>query len=94
MALRFDHVGFPEGTYDHLYSGWYMRYWDPMKKWAAQQGKVSWRARPRDSRSARCGQRGSGTNRVSLRTRQPIQRDDMRDHQQRNVDDRNHVSGA
>lgn len=29
-----DHTGFPEGLYDHLYSGWYLRYWDPMKKWA------------------------------------------------------------
>jgi uncharacterized protein YndB with AHSA1/START domain len=31
--LILDHTGFPEGDYDHLYSGWYARYWDPLKKW-------------------------------------------------------------
>lgn len=33
-----DHTGFPEGLYDHLFSGWYLRYWDPMKKWGAAKG--------------------------------------------------------
>jgi activator of HSP90 ATPase len=27
-----DHTGFPEGSYDHLYEGWYGHYWDPLKK--------------------------------------------------------------
>ena len=26
-----DHTGFPEGEYDHLYSGWNAHYWDPLK---------------------------------------------------------------
>lgn len=34
-VLILDHAGFPEGDYDHLYSGWYERYWNPMKKWLA-----------------------------------------------------------
>lgn len=34
-TLRLDHKGFPEGDYDHLYSGWYAHYWEPMKKWLA-----------------------------------------------------------
>ena len=31
--LVLDHTGFPEGDYDHLYPGWYARYWDPLKKY-------------------------------------------------------------
>jgi activator of HSP90 ATPase len=27
-----DHTGFPEGEYDHLYSGWTSHYFDPLKK--------------------------------------------------------------
>ena len=27
-----DHTGFPEGNFRHLDSGWYLRYWDPLKK--------------------------------------------------------------
>jgi activator of HSP90 ATPase len=27
-----DHTGFPAGEYDHLSSGWYSHYWDPLKK--------------------------------------------------------------
>jgi activator of HSP90 ATPase len=34
-ALVLDHTGFPEGDFDHLDSGWYMRYWDPLKKYLA-----------------------------------------------------------
>ena len=30
--LVLDHTGFPEGSYDHLYDGWYGHYWDPLKK--------------------------------------------------------------
>lgn len=30
-----DHTGFPEGNYRHLDSGWYLRYWDPLKKFFA-----------------------------------------------------------
>lgn len=30
-----DHTGFPEGTFRHLNSGWYQRYWDPMRKYLA-----------------------------------------------------------
>jgi activator of HSP90 ATPase len=30
-----DHTGFPEGNFRHLNSGWYSRYWDPMKKYLA-----------------------------------------------------------
>ena len=30
--LVLDHTGFPEGSYDHLYEGWYGHYWDPLKK--------------------------------------------------------------
>ncbi|MGA8161885.1 MAG: SRPBCC domain-containing protein, partial [Acidobacteriaceae bacterium] len=26
-TLILEHTGFPEGDYDHLYSGWYARYW-------------------------------------------------------------------
>jgi activator of HSP90 ATPase len=27
-----DHTGFPEGSFRHLDSGWYERYWEPLKK--------------------------------------------------------------
>jgi activator of HSP90 ATPase len=27
-----DHTGFPKGEFDHLNSGWPLRYWDPLKK--------------------------------------------------------------
>jgi activator of HSP90 ATPase len=27
-----DHTGFPTGEYDHLSSGWYAHYWEPLKK--------------------------------------------------------------
>jgi activator of HSP90 ATPase len=27
-----DHSGFPEGDFRHLNLGWYLRYWEPMKK--------------------------------------------------------------
>ena len=30
--LVLDHCGFPEGEFDHLDSGWKMRYWEPLKK--------------------------------------------------------------
>jgi activator of HSP90 ATPase len=30
--LVLDHTGFPEGEFDHLDSGWYARYWDPLEK--------------------------------------------------------------
>lgn len=36
-TLVLDHTGFREGDYEHFYSGWYVRYWDPMKKWLATQ---------------------------------------------------------
>jgi len=32
-ALVLDHTGFPEGEFDHLDPGWYLRYWDPLKKY-------------------------------------------------------------
>jgi activator of HSP90 ATPase len=31
--LTLDHAGFPKGTFDHLNSGWPLRYWDPLKKY-------------------------------------------------------------
>ncbi|MGB0080996.1 MAG: SRPBCC family protein [Terracidiphilus sp.] len=34
-TLVLDHTGFPEGDFDHLSSGWYARYWDPLKKYLA-----------------------------------------------------------
>jgi activator of HSP90 ATPase len=34
-TLVLDHTGFPEGDFDHLDAGWYMRYWDPLKKYLA-----------------------------------------------------------
>jgi activator of HSP90 ATPase len=30
-----DHTGFPEGDFRHLDSGWYERYWEPLKKYLA-----------------------------------------------------------
>jgi activator of HSP90 ATPase len=35
--LVLDHTGFPEGDFDHLDPGWYLRYWDPLKKYLAAQ---------------------------------------------------------
>jgi activator of HSP90 ATPase len=32
-TLVLDHTGFPEGEFDHLDPGWYMRYWNPLKKY-------------------------------------------------------------
>lgn len=34
-TLVLDHTGFPEGDFDHLDSGWYLRYWNPLKKYLA-----------------------------------------------------------
>jgi activator of HSP90 ATPase len=34
--LVLDHSGFPKGAFDHLDPGWYMRYWDPLKKYLGQ----------------------------------------------------------
>jgi len=34
-TLVLDHTGFPEGEFDHLDPGWYIRYWDPLKKYLA-----------------------------------------------------------
>jgi activator of HSP90 ATPase len=31
--LTLDHTGFPEGAYDHLFEGWKLRYWEPLKKY-------------------------------------------------------------
>ena len=28
-----DHTGFPEGSFRHLDSGWFERYWEPLKKY-------------------------------------------------------------
>jgi activator of HSP90 ATPase len=33
--LFLDHTGFPEGDFAHLDSGWYARYWNPLKKFLA-----------------------------------------------------------
>jgi activator of HSP90 ATPase len=33
-----DHTGFPEGEYDHLYPGWGLRYWTPLKHFLAGNG--------------------------------------------------------
>lgn len=30
-----DHTGFPEGNFRHLDSGWYLRYWEPLRKYLA-----------------------------------------------------------
>lgn len=32
-----DHTGFPEGLFASLDSGWYERYWEPLKKFFAQE---------------------------------------------------------
>ena len=32
-TLILDHTGFPEGDFDHLDAGWYLRYWNPLKKY-------------------------------------------------------------
>ena len=34
-TIVLDHTGFPEGEYDHLFTGWKWRYWDPLKKFLA-----------------------------------------------------------
>ncbi|MGA7921185.1 MAG: SRPBCC domain-containing protein [Candidatus Acidiferrales bacterium] len=34
-VLVLDHTGFPEGEFDHLNTGWPLRYWDPLKKYIA-----------------------------------------------------------
>jgi activator of HSP90 ATPase len=34
-ALALDHTGFPEGEFDHLDTGWHLRYWEPLKKYLA-----------------------------------------------------------
>jgi|SRR5579863_4186238 len=31
-----DHTGFPQGAFDHLDPGWYLRYWEPLKKYLGQ----------------------------------------------------------
>jgi uncharacterized protein YndB with AHSA1/START domain len=36
--LVLDHTGFAEGAYDHLFPGWHLRYWEPLKKYLARQG--------------------------------------------------------
>ncbi len=33
--LVLDHSSFPAGDYDHLYEGWGLRYWEPLKKYLA-----------------------------------------------------------
>jgi activator of HSP90 ATPase len=33
--LILDHTGFPEGNFRHLDSGWYRRYWEPLRKYLA-----------------------------------------------------------
>jgi activator of HSP90 ATPase len=33
--LILDHTGFPEGDFAHLDPGWYIRYWNPMRKFLA-----------------------------------------------------------
>jgi activator of HSP90 ATPase len=30
-----DHTGFPEGNFRHLDAGWYLRYWEPLRKYLA-----------------------------------------------------------
>jgi activator of HSP90 ATPase len=32
-TIVLDHTGFPEGSFRHLDSGWYSRYWEPLKKY-------------------------------------------------------------
>lgn len=31
-VLVFEHIGFPEGQGEHLASGWYTNYWEPIQK--------------------------------------------------------------
>jgi hypothetical protein len=31
-GLAFDHRGFPSGEGAHLARGWYLHYWDPLRK--------------------------------------------------------------
>jgi activator of HSP90 ATPase len=33
--LVLDHTGFPEGNFRHLDIGWYLRYWEPLRKFLA-----------------------------------------------------------
>ena len=33
--LVFDHAGFPDGTGEHLETGWHSNYWEPLKKYLA-----------------------------------------------------------
>jgi activator of HSP90 ATPase len=33
--LILDHTGFPEGNFRHFDSGWYLRYWEPLRKFLA-----------------------------------------------------------
>ena len=33
--LVLDHTGFPEGHFDHLDTGWYSHYWEPLRKFLA-----------------------------------------------------------
>ena len=35
-TIVLDHTGFPEGNFRHLDSGWYERYWEPLKKYLAR----------------------------------------------------------
>ncbi len=35
ITVVLDHTGFPEGSFRHLDSGWYQRYWDPLRKFLA-----------------------------------------------------------
>jgi activator of HSP90 ATPase len=32
-TIVLDHTGFPEGSFRHLDSGWYSRYWEPLMKY-------------------------------------------------------------
>jgi activator of HSP90 ATPase len=34
--LILDHTGFPEGHFDHLDTGWYSHYWEPLRKYLGQ----------------------------------------------------------
>ena len=35
-TIVLDHTGFPEGSFRHLNSGWYERYWEPLKKFLSK----------------------------------------------------------
>ena len=39
--LIFDHSGFPDGAREHLDMGWKAKYWTPLQKYLATQGKPS-----------------------------------------------------